>query len=115
MDKGNVVFDPGNVFGKRKGGFDIASVIDPGGKVVDELHGTNKARKAADVFSIFPEDPKEMVKQQELLKKNQDEQIAGQRKVEDKNLAEAKNEIARRKSTKRRGLTGRSLLSTRRV
>jgi len=95
-------------------GKDIGGMIDPGGKIIEKTTGSDIGRKIADPGKIIPEDPAVLIKQQKLLAKEQEDLIALQKQSEDKKLAEAKDEIARRQAVSSRGLLGRSLLTAKR-
>jgi O-acetyl-ADP-ribose deacetylase (regulator of RNase III) len=52
-DKLKVVADPANFFGKRSGGVDWADAMDPGGKLINTVTGSNIGRKAADPLKLI--------------------------------------------------------------
>jgi len=79
----NTVADPGNVFGKRKGGMTMAGMIDPGGEILKSA-GIKEGRQIADpgnllsspqMMGILPEMPEmpEMPNPQDELDRKAEE------------------------------------------
>lgn len=103
------ILDPSNR------GKDVGGMLDPGGKIIKKTTGSDIGRKLADPAKIIPEDPEVLIKQQKLLAKEQEDLANIQKQREEKKLAEARDEIARRNAIQQRGLMGRSLLTTRKA
>lgn len=53
----STILDPANFAGKREGGMDIGAAIDPGGKIVEDVTGSDKARRIADPAKVIPDSP----------------------------------------------------------
>jgi len=104
-----------SVLDPSSGGTDIGGMIDPGGKIIKGVTGSDFGRKMADPAKIIPEDPKYTIEEQKKLAKEEEMLANIQRQREEKKLSEAQDDIARRKAMQQRGLAGRSLLTTRKA
>ena len=62
------VIDPANIAGKRKGGLNMAGALDPGGKIVKDVTGSDIASKAGDPGGLFKSyDSEEAFKKNEAI------------------------------------------------